>query len=72
MNEKRMMKQYFQHELDRMQDQRMPVVEIVPKSTKQLETIFGYCITAAYLIYYFFGAQWGGIGQYLSFGVKPF
>ena len=72
MSEKSVMKRYFQEQIDRIQDQRMPAVETVPRSSKHLENILGYCITAAYVIYYFFGAQWGSIGQYLTFGLKPF
>jgi len=72
MDEKTFMKKYFQQALDQIEDQRMPVMKTVRIPSKRWEELFGYCVTAAYLIYYFFGAQWGSIGQYLTFGVKPF
>lgn len=72
MNEKSSMKRYYQQQLDQIEDQRIPVIEAPPHFSNSWEDLVGYCVTAAYLIYYFFGAQWGSIGQYLSFGIKPF
>lgn len=66
------MKDYFLEKLKSIPDRPFPGRFQNSVTERSWEDVLGWVVTGAYVFYYFFGAQWGEVGSYLSFSPSLF